>query len=547
MNCFLEGVGLVQPVNQSKAIVKGALILTIAALITKILSAVYRIPFQNIVGDIGFYIYQQVYPIYGVALVLSTTGFPVIISKLYSERKNESDFLGMQRILVVSTIFLSVLGFLSFLLLFYGADMIARLMNDPQLSVLIRVISVFFLTIPITALFRGYFQGEGYMVPTAYSQVGEQLVRVGTILATATFFISANYSLYEVGAGAVFGSVTGGIVGAVILITFIWMRKDYKKIRIQSLQWRSKEIGKIIKILITQGFAVCVSSMLLLLLQLADSLNVYSLLISTGLNGEDAKALKGVYDRGQPLIQLGAVIATSMSLSLVPLIASEKIKTSITALHGKIQLALQVSFIIGIGATVGLMAIIEPTNIMLFENSEGSDVLLLLSTIILLSSCIITLNSILQGLGYSIFPAMVVLFAFVMKYGLNEVLVPLFASTGAAWASIISLGAILIILYGRVRYIFKKPLLPIPSIIKIFGAALSMLLILKGFLIISDSLYDLGHVRFMATIQALSAVIIGGFTYLFVILRVKVFTVEEVTLLPFGSKFMYLFPRKDRR
>lgn len=536
-----------QPVNQSKAIIKGALLLTVAALITKILSAVYRIPFQNIVGDIGFYIYQQVYPIYGVALVLSTTGFPVIISKLYSEKKNQSDILGMKRILVVSTIFLSVIGGVLFLLLFLGAEMIAQLMNDPKLSVLIQVISVFFLTIPATALLRGYFQGEGNMTPTAFSQVGEQLVRVGTILTTAYLFMSANYNLYEVGAGAVFGSITGGIVGTLILLTFVWVRKDYRQIQFRNLQIWSKETGRIVKILLTQGFAVCVSSMLLLLLQLADSLNLYSLLISTGLNGEDAKVIKGVYDRGQPLIQLGAVIATSMSLSLVPLIASERIRTSVKILHGKIQLAIQVSLIVGLGATVGLMAIIEPTNIMLFENSDGSNVLFLLSIIILLSSCIITLNSILQGLGYSIFPAIVVLVGFGVKYGLNIVLVPTFASIGAAWASIITLGVILIILYWRVQYIIKRPLVTILFLIKTLGSAFSMLFILKGFLFISDNLLLLGNDRGMATVQALFAVMLGGLTYLLTIVRLKVFTMEEMTLLPFGSKVMYLFPRKNRR
>ncbi|WP_052352733.1 oligosaccharide flippase family protein [Neobacillus dielmonensis] len=59
--------------NPSKALVRGAFILTAAAMITKIFSAIYRIPFQNIVGDIGFYIYQQIYPFYGMAVVLSTS------------------------------------------------------------------------------------------------------------------------------------------------------------------------------------------------------------------------------------------------------------------------------------------------------------------------------------------------------------------------------------------------------------------------------------------------------------------------------------------
>ncbi|MFB8736447.1 oligosaccharide flippase family protein [Bacillus sp. SL00103] len=46
---------------------QGAVILTIAGLLSKVLSAVYRVPFQNIVGDTGFYIYQQVYPFLGIS------------------------------------------------------------------------------------------------------------------------------------------------------------------------------------------------------------------------------------------------------------------------------------------------------------------------------------------------------------------------------------------------------------------------------------------------------------------------------------------------
>ncbi len=63
--------------EQVKKTMKGALILSIASLIAKILSAVYRIPFENIVGNTGFYVYQQVYPIYGIGVAFALTGFPV--------------------------------------------------------------------------------------------------------------------------------------------------------------------------------------------------------------------------------------------------------------------------------------------------------------------------------------------------------------------------------------------------------------------------------------------------------------------------------------
>ena len=51
----------------------GVVVLT-AALIVKILS-VYRIPYQNILGDTGLYAYQQVYRV-ALGMILSMNAIP---------------------------------------------------------------------------------------------------------------------------------------------------------------------------------------------------------------------------------------------------------------------------------------------------------------------------------------------------------------------------------------------------------------------------------------------------------------------------------------
>lgn len=70
-----------------RRVMQGAFVLTIASFIAKVLSALYRIPLQNLVGDEGFYVYQQVYPIYGIAMTLALSGLPQFISKYVAERK----------------------------------------------------------------------------------------------------------------------------------------------------------------------------------------------------------------------------------------------------------------------------------------------------------------------------------------------------------------------------------------------------------------------------------------------------------------------------
>ena len=82
------GVGLVMSNDWNmKTYMKGAAMLTIAAIIVKLLSAVYRVPFQNLVGDEGFYIYQQVYPFIGIITTWTSFGFAVALSKILSDYK----------------------------------------------------------------------------------------------------------------------------------------------------------------------------------------------------------------------------------------------------------------------------------------------------------------------------------------------------------------------------------------------------------------------------------------------------------------------------
>ena len=538
-----------KPVNQSKALFRGAFILAIAALITKILSAVYRIPFQNIVGDVGFYIYQQVYPFYGLAMVLATTGFPVVISKLYAEQRENNDQEKTRRLLFVAFIILQLLGLICFLILYLGADYIAFWMHDDQLAILLKVVAIVFLLFPIASILRGYYQGKGDMVPTALSQIGEQLIRAFTILFLAYIFTKLGYSLYLIGGGAMFGSITGSMVSAAILFTFLWIRKEWKIIapRKGMLIGYYQEVGDILKALTFQGLTICVSGMLMIFIQMADALNLYFLLSENGYEKDMAKSIKGIFDRGQPLIQLGTIVAASMSLSLVPLITSARIKKDILFLKDKIQLAIRISIVISVGASVGLWAIIEPANIMLFENNAGSSVLGILSFVIFLSSIITTIIAIMQGLGSLLYPAVAVLATFPLKYGLNAIFVPIFGTMGAAYSTLLTLLVVSLLLYVKFKKMHSIPLITFHFLRIVSTAALMMVLFLKGYLALTNMVtIPIGAERIMATIQALGGVFSGGFLFLFIIIRGGVFLEKELSLFPFGSKLSLLLSKKNR-
>ncbi|WP_458415250.1 putative polysaccharide biosynthesis protein [Schinkia sp. CFF1] len=530
-----------------KQIWKSALILTIAGIITKILSAAYRIPFQNIAGDIGFYIYQQVYPFYGIAMILSTYGFPVVISKLIAERAgNKKGEAGT--VLMVSFVFLSLLFIGLFLLLYTGAEKIVFLMGDRELSVPLKVVSFSFLFIPFLSVSRGYFQGLNNMTPTAISQIGEQSVRVTTILLLSYLLLTSGYSSYIGGAGAVFGSITGGFCSTLILI-FFWvkMNKGYQlHATKQSLKNNSFEI---VKALVVQGFTICISSLFLILLQLVDAMTLYSGLVESNLySATAAKVAKGIFDRGQPLIQLGTVVATSLSLTLVPLISSAKARNDFTYIKEKVQLSVRVSVVVGLGAAFGLIAIIRPTNYMLFTNMNGSLVLSILAVTIIFSSITMTATAILQGLGKPFAPAFFVVISIFCKIILNYLFIPHFGTEGAALATVV---AYLIATVLHIRLLSNLLHIQLFSgyIKRIVFAGIWMVVGLYGYQFLLYELFPLAQEgsRLLATFESLSAVVLGGLIYVVFIVKTNVFSNEELSTLPFGRKLIKLAKGKTKK
>src|SRR5699024_248785 len=141
--------------NETEKLIKGALVLTLAGLVSKILSAGYRIPLQNFTGDIGFYIYQKLYPLLSISTVLALYGFPSAISKLTEDRMKDEQRISFQHF--YGTIF-AILLFISstiFVFLYLNANALAVWVADKKLLSTYILAAFAFLLIPFTSSLRG--------------------------------------------------------------------------------------------------------------------------------------------------------------------------------------------------------------------------------------------------------------------------------------------------------------------------------------------------------------------------------------------------------
>lgn len=520
--------------NHMNLAMQGALILTIAGLLTKILSAAYRVPYQNIVGDIGYYIYQQVYPFYGMSVILATSGFPVMISKIMSDYGYGHSINIRSKIITITLLYLTGIGVILSAFLYILSTRISMFMGDAKLAPLIQVASISFLMIPFVSLFRGYFQSEQNMQPTAISQVVEQGIRVSFILLSSFFMIKLGYDLYTTGIGAIFSSIIGSLAGLLLLI-YLWIRKGYYSL----FTWNLKapiSSWTIVKSLAMYSFTIGISSLLLIFIQMIDALNLYAVLVNDGMQEDLAKKAKGIYDRGQPLIQLGTVVATSFALSLVPAISNAKLVNDETFIREKLQLSLKLCVVVGAGASVGLITLMRPINTMLFTNDSSTFVLMVLSGSIVFTSICLTLFAISQGLGFTFLPAIAVLVGTGLKYGMNLLFIPIYGVVGAAFSTLLSYAAVAIFIMLFLSY-KGYSLKEYKSIGKI-GISLAIMVGVLVIVLTFVNLYIDLDSRINATIIALFGVMLGGSIYGLCVLKIKVFSKEEIQYIPVLNKLL---------
>ena len=175
--------------DSQKSLKKGALILGVSAIISKILGAVYRIPLVRIIGGDGVGIYQLVFPVYALLLEFSGCAFPTAISKLIAEIKGD-DVEEKSFALFKSALSLClILGGIATIVMIALARPLAILQGDERAYIAYLFLAPSIFLVSLLSCYRGYFQGKMNMKPTAFSQVIEQSVKLAFGLFFASIFM----------------------------------------------------------------------------------------------------------------------------------------------------------------------------------------------------------------------------------------------------------------------------------------------------------------------------------------------------------------------
>ena len=162
-----------KPAAKSRSFLSGASVLTVSAVVVKIIGLLYRIPMLSHLGTEGMGYFNTAYELYALFCVISTAGLPVAMSVLISRMESDGQTGGARRVFGISLALFAGVGLCGALLLWGLADAFAGLLGSPASAACMRAISPTVLLICLSSAFRGYFQGKRRMLPTAISQVIE--------------------------------------------------------------------------------------------------------------------------------------------------------------------------------------------------------------------------------------------------------------------------------------------------------------------------------------------------------------------------------------
>lgn len=445
--------------KHSNSFLKGTLILTVGGIVVKVIGFLNWIILSRVLGGEGIGLYQMAFPIYLLALSVSSAGVPVAISIITAEKLALNDFRGANRVFSISLTVLTITGLFFSLLLYFGAELLIKyqFIHDSRAyyALLALAPAVFFVT--ILSSFRGYLQGCQIMTPTAVSQIVEQLVRVITMLVFASWLLPRGLE-YAAG-GASLGAAPGAVAGLLVLIYYYWkLNREFKDKIAKQGEMKPQESGmSIIKRIAKLALPVSLASLILPIVANLDLFIVPARLEVAGYTVEQATELYG-YLTGMavPLLNLATVLTAALATSLVPAISESFSLKNMKRIYEQIASAMRIANIVTIPGFVALWLLAEPISQLVYHAPEASPTIRILSVAIFLLGIHQVTTGVLQGMGHTSIPVINMGIAVVFKVILNWVLtaMPMLGIKGASWATVADIGiAAIINLYFIHRYV----------------------------------------------------------------------------------------------
>ncbi|MEG1547941.1 MAG: polysaccharide biosynthesis protein [Clostridia bacterium] len=530
--------------RKSKSFVQGAAILAVAGLIVKIIGALFRIPLANDVGSIGMSYYEVAYPYYAWLLVISSAGLPTAISKMVSERVTLGDYRGANKVFRTALILLCGIGVVTSLLMFFGADALASISTFDKASLSFKALAPALLFVSIMCAFRGYLQGMQLMMGTAISQIVEQVgkLAIGYTLAIKMLPMGPEYAAM----GALIGVTISEVLALIVIILFYASQKRRSFGRQRAAVELQRDSGPVLKAIILMAVPITIGASISPLTGIVDSALIGSTLLNLGFTQENAQiAYSLLRTNVTTLVNMPGVLTMALAMSLVPAISASITRKDYSGAKTVSRLGLKLALVIGLPCAAGMFVLASQILSLLYPNLSitelqlATELLRTASIGVIFLSLVQSMTGVIQGMGRPNVPVFNLFIGFVLKVITMLVLmnIPSINIQGAAVSTVVCYAFAGI---ADTIYTIRKSGMQI-KIFDVFLKPLLSALVMGGAVKLCYDMFARdGH----SNSATLISIIVGMAIYITLVLVLKMFSDDELGLIPGGKKIKKLLGRK---
>ena len=572
--------------NKTKqSFLHGAVILTIATVIVKVVGALFKIPLGNMVGNTGMGYFNTAYNLFNVVYSLAIAGLPIAVAKLVAENEALGRHRNTRKILKISRVLFIATGLTGSCVMLFGARLYSNAVNNPNAfgAVIALAPTIFFAC--VMSIYRGYYEGLKNMYPTAVSQIVEAVIKTVAGLGLTVLAMALAQNSYEK-TGSVFGIAVGGTeeantlilafaaAGAVLGVSistiggavYLLFRHRTKGDGITKEELEGspvpEETKRILKSLVKIAIPVCLGAVAVSLTSLIDGFSVMNRL-EVAINSDMASIvaqygdvlptavdeipnfLYGAYGLAQTLFNLVPAITTTFGVSALPAISAAWALRDEREMTKNVSAALKITCLVAIPAGIGMCVLAEPIIKLMYYNKATEaiiavPVLQILGIAVVFVSFMTPINSMLQGIGKADLPVKLMLVGGALKLVVNYIFVamPQFNIKAASWGTLVCYifiavaSVIALIKHTGIKLDFKTVFLkPLISGIICGATALAGYFILTRFL--PNSISTIGSIGIAAVFYAISLILL------------KTLAKDDILMLPKGEKLVKILAKRN--
>lgn len=368
--------------------IQGTIVTSIILIVIKLLGALYVIPFYKIIGTNGGTLYSYAYNIYNLFLNISTAGIPIAISMIISEYLALNMYDAKERAYKIGKKIIAFLAILSFLIVFFGSEYIARfIISDvtggnsiEDISYVIKSVSFCLIIIPFLSVLRGYMQGHKFITPTSYSQLIEQIVRIIVVLLGSFTVIKILNKSVTSGVGI---SLLGAFFGGLIAYIYLRIKVKNNKKEFPISDKRDQVSNKaIVKKILSYCIPLVIISVVDNLYTIVDVKLIIKGLNMVGYSAIESETVSGIVSTWAPKICTVIIaIAISLTTNIIPHVTTSYIKKDYNEVNRRFNQAISTMLIITIPMAVLLLLLSNESYYIFYGSSKYGSLALKASAI----------------------------------------------------------------------------------------------------------------------------------------------------------------------